>query len=83
MTIIPQAAKSLSDTLGEDLYPVGQHEDITLNDPLRSVGSSHVQNEDDEGRITLETAIPSDGGNLVQRQIPALARAITSVAASF
>ena len=37
-----------------------------------------VQSEDDEGRITLETAISSGGGNLSigQRQILALARAI-------
>lgn len=72
------------DTLRGDLDPFYQHEATTLNDPLRSVGSFHVQSEDDEGRITLETAIPSDGGNLGQCQILALAvRAIMSVAANF
>ena len=78
VTIIPQVPELLSDTLRGNLDPFGQHDDATLNDALRSAGLFSVQNEDDEGRITLETDISSGGGNLSigQRQILALARAI-------
>ena len=78
ITIIPQVPELLSDTLRGNLDPFGQHDDATLNEALRAAGLFSVQNEDDEGRITLETAISSGGGNLSigQRQILALARAI-------
>ena len=78
ITIIPQVPELLSDTLRANLDPFGQYDDATLNDALRSAGLFSVQSEDDEGRITLETAISSGGGNLSigQRQILALARAI-------
>ena len=78
ITIIPQIPELLSDTLRGNLDPFGQYDDATLNDALRSAGLFSVQSEDDEGRITLETAISSGGGNLSigQRQILALARAI-------
>ena len=78
ITIIPQVPELLSDTLRGNLDPFGHHDDATLNDALRSAGLFSVQNEDDEGRITLETAVSSGGGNLSigQRQILALARAI-------
>lgn len=78
ITIIPQVPELLSDTLRGNLDPFEQHDDATLNDALRAAGLFSVQSEDDEGRITLETAISSGGGNLSigQRQILALARAI-------
>ena len=78
ITIIPQVPELLSDTLRGNLDPFDQCDDATLNDALRSAGLFSVQGEDDEGRITLETAISSGGGNLSigQRQILALARAI-------
>ena len=78
ITIIPQVPELLSDTLRGNLDPFGQYDDATLNDALRAAGLFSVQSEDDEGRITLDTAISSGGGNLSigQRQILALARAI-------
>lgn len=78
ITIIPQVPELLSDTLRGNLDPFDQHDDATLNDALRAAGLFSVQSEDDEGRITLETAVSSGGGNLSigQRQILALARAI-------
>lgn len=78
ITIIPQVPELLSDTLRGNLDPFNQHDDVTLNDALRSAGLFSIQSEDDEGRITLDTAISSGGGNLSigQRQILALARAI-------
>lgn len=62
----------------ENLDPFDQHDDVTLNDALRSAGLFSIQNETDDGRITLETSIASGGSNLSvgQRQILALARAI-------
>ena len=78
ITIIPQVPELLSDTLRGNLDPFDQYDDATLNNALRAAGLFSVQGEDDEGRITLDTAISSGGGNLSigQRQILALARAI-------
>ena len=78
ITIIPQVPELLSDTLRGNLDPFDQCDDATLNDALRAAGLFSVQGEDDDGRITLDTAISSGGGNLSigQRQILALARAI-------
>ena len=78
ITIIPQVPELLSDTLRGNLDPFGQYDDAILNGALRAAGLFSVQSEDDEGRITLDTAISSGGGNLSigQRQILALARAI-------
>ena len=78
VTIIPQVPELLSDTLRGNLDPFGQHDDASLNDALQSAGLFSVQGKDDDGRITLDTAISSGGGNLSigQRQILALARAI-------
>jgi ABC-type uncharacterized transport system YnjBCD ATPase subunit len=49
-----------------------------LNDALRSAGLFALQEEMDEGPITLDSQIASAGGNLSvgQKQILALARAI-------
>ncbi|TFK19880.1 ATP-binding cassette transporter [Coprinopsis marcescibilis] len=79
ITIIPQVPELLSGTLRENLDPSNQHDDAVLNDALRSAGLFSLQEEGDEqGKITLDTAIASSGGNLSvgQRQIIALARAI-------
>ncbi|KAI0918391.1 hypothetical protein AcV5_002391 [Taiwanofungus camphoratus] len=78
ITIIPQVPELLSGSLRRNLDPFEQHDDAVLNDALRAAGLFSVQNETDEGRITLDSQIASGGGNLSvgQRQILALARAI-------
>lgn len=79
ITIIPQQPELLSGSLRQNLDPFDQCDDATLNDSLRAAGLFNLQDEMDEGRITLDTPISSGGGNLSlgQRQIIALARAIT------
>ncbi|KAH7069398.1 hypothetical protein BKA62DRAFT_836919 [Auriculariales sp. MPI-PUGE-AT-0066] len=79
ITIIPQQPELLSGTLRQNLDPFEQHDDAFLNDALRASGLFALQEESEEGRITLDTSISSGGGNLSlgQRQIIALARAIT------
>jgi ABC-type multidrug transport system fused ATPase/permease subunit len=49
-----------------------------LNGALRASGLFSLQDDEDEGRLTLDSQISSGGGNLSvgQRQILALARAI-------
>ncbi|KLO19974.1 P-loop containing nucleoside triphosphate hydrolase protein [Schizopora paradoxa] len=78
ITIIPQVPELISGTLRHNLDPFSEHDDATLNDALRAAGLFSLQNEMDEGRITLDSAIASGGTNLSvgQRQILALARAI-------
>lgn len=78
ITIIPQIPELLSGTLRKNLDPFDQYDDATLNAALRSAGLFSLQSEDDESRMTLESAIARGGGNLSvgQRQIIALARAI-------
>ena len=65
-------------TLRHNLDIFGQFDDATLNDALRAAGLFSLQSEDDDSRITLDSAIATGGGNLSvgQRQILALARAI-------
>jgi len=79
ITIIPQQPELLSGTLRQNLDPFDQQDDAFLNDALRSSGLFALQENSEEGRITLDTTIASGGGNLSlgQRQIIALARAIT------
>ncbi|EJD51853.1 ATP-binding cassette transporter [Auricularia subglabra TFB-10046 SS5] len=79
ITIIPQQPELLSGTLRQNLDPFEEYDDATLNDALRAAGLFRLQEESEEGRITLDTPISSGGGNLSlgQRQILALARAIT------
>jgi len=79
ITIIPQQPELLSGSLRLNLDPFEQHDDAYLNDALRASGLFKLQEESEEGRITLDTPISSGGGNLSlgQRQIIALARAIT------
>ncbi|KAH9854915.1 multidrug resistance-associated ABC transporter [Lenzites betulinus] len=78
ITIIPQVPELLSGTLRQNLDPFNQYDDAVLNDALRAAGLFSLQDETDEGRITLESPISSGGSNLSvgQRQILALARAI-------
>lgn len=61
-----------------NLDPFSEHDDAVLNDALRSAGLFSLQKDDDENKITLDSAIASGGTNLSvgQRQILALARAI-------
>ncbi len=68
----------LSGTLRQNLDPFTQDDDAVLNDALRAAGLFSLQDESDEGRITLDSPISSGGSNLSvgQRQILALARAI-------
>ncbi|KAF9007748.1 P-loop containing nucleoside triphosphate hydrolase protein [Hymenopellis radicata] len=78
ITIIPQMPELLSGSLRQNLDPFDQYDDASLNDALRAAGLFSLQDETEEGRITLDSTISSGGGNLSvgQRQIIALARAI-------
>ncbi|KAK7038087.1 multidrug resistance-associated ABC transporter protein [Favolaschia claudopus] len=78
ITIIPQQPELLSGSLRNNLDPFGQYDDLELNYALRAAGLNALQDEMEEGRITLDTAISSGGGNLSvgQRQIFALARSV-------
>jgi ABC-type multidrug transport system fused ATPase/permease subunit len=78
VTIIPQAPELLTGTLRKNLDMFGNHDDVELNDALRSAGLFTLQTEADESRLTLDSQIAAGGGNLSvgQRQIIALARAI-------
>jgi ABC-type multidrug transport system fused ATPase/permease subunit len=62
--------------LRANLDPFGQYDDIELNYALRAAGLFALQDEMDEGRITLDSTISTGGANLSvgQRQIFALAR---------
>ncbi|KAJ7213835.1 hypothetical protein GGX14DRAFT_444201 [Mycena pura] len=75
ITIIPQVPELLSGTLRMNLDPFGQIDDTELNNALRAAGLFALQNEMDEGKITLDSAVSSGGSNLSvgQRQIFALA----------
>ena len=68
----------MSGSLRQNLDPFEQYDDATLNDALRSAGLFSLQQDVEEGRITLDSQISSGGSNLSvgQRQILALARAI-------
>lgn len=68
----------MSGTLRKNLDMFGQHDDATLNNALRAAGLFALQADNEENRITLDSAISAGGSNLSvgQRQILALARAI-------
>lgn len=78
ITIIPQVPELLAGSLRQNLDPFDQYEDAILNDALRASGLNSLQNDMEDGKITLDTAVAAGGGNLSvgQRQIMALARAI-------
>ncbi|KAJ7465185.1 hypothetical protein FB451DRAFT_1488697 [Mycena latifolia] len=76
ITIIPQVPELLVGSLRSNLGE--QYDDATLNSALRAAGLSSLQEEMDEGQLTLDSEIAAGGSNLSvgQRQIIALARAI-------
>ncbi|KIJ48473.1 hypothetical protein M422DRAFT_247818 [Sphaerobolus stellatus SS14] len=78
ITIIPQIPELLSGTLRQNLDPFEHYDDAILNSALGSAGLFSLQPEDEESRMTLDSAISRGGGNLSvgQRQIIALARAM-------
>ncbi|KAJ7625348.1 hypothetical protein DFH06DRAFT_1273238 [Mycena polygramma] len=78
ITIIPQIPELLTGSLRNNLDLFEQYDDATLNNALQAAGLFALQNEMDEGKITLDSEISSGGNNLSvgQRQILALARAI-------
>ncbi|KAJ7119016.1 P-loop containing nucleoside triphosphate hydrolase protein [Mycena epipterygia] len=80
ITIIPQIPELLNGSLRMNLDPLGEHDDATLNDALRSAGLFTLQGATGgEGmQITLDTMLASGGANLSvgQRQILALGRAL-------
>ncbi|KAH7883936.1 hypothetical protein F5I97DRAFT_2075294 [Phlebopus sp. FC_14] len=78
VTIIPQIPELLSGTLRQNLDPFDQCDDAVLNDALRAAGLFTIQDDSDDGRLTLDSGIASGGSNLSvgQRQILALARAM-------
>ncbi|KAJ7495858.1 hypothetical protein B0H11DRAFT_2000914 [Mycena galericulata] len=78
ITIIPQVPELLVGSLRSNLDMFGQFDDVNLNDALRAAGLTSLQEEMDEGKLTLDSEISAGGTNLSvgQRQIIALARAI-------
>jgi ABC-type multidrug transport system fused ATPase/permease subunit len=64
----------LTGSLRKNLDLFEQYDDATLNSALRAAGLFALQNEMDEGKITLDSEISAGGGNLSvgQRQILAL-----------
>ncbi|KAG6849488.1 hypothetical protein H0H93_008015 [Arthromyces matolae] len=78
VTIIPQVPELLSGTLRRNLDPFDHLDDATLNAALRDAGLYTLQTEEDESRLSLDSAIARGGSNLSvgQRQIVALARAM-------
>ncbi|KAJ7645869.1 hypothetical protein B0H17DRAFT_1186847 [Mycena rosella] len=78
ITIIPQMPELLVGSLRSNLDIFDQFDDATLNNALRAAGLSSLQDDMDEGKLTLDSEIAGGGSNLSvgQRQIIALARAI-------
>ncbi|KAG8799885.1 hypothetical protein FRC16_004195 [Serendipita sp. 398] len=78
ITIIPQQPELLSGSVRDNLDPFGEYDDAVLNDALRASGLNHVQAEEADEMITLDSSVSSGGSNfsLGQRQILSLARAI-------
>ncbi|KAJ7481603.1 hypothetical protein FB451DRAFT_1030640 [Mycena latifolia] len=76
ITMIPQVPELLVGTLRSNLGE--EYDDAALNNALRAAGLMSLQEEMDEGKLTLDTEIAAGGSNLSvgQRQIIALARAI-------
>ncbi|KAJ7773843.1 hypothetical protein B0H16DRAFT_1510188 [Mycena metata] len=74
VTIIPQTPELLVGSLRANLDIGGQFEDAVLNDALRAAGLSALQEEAEEGKLTLDSEISAGGNNLSvgQRQIIAL-----------
>jgi ABC-type multidrug transport system fused ATPase/permease subunit len=60
---------------------LGQFDDAVLNDALRSAGLSALQDEMEDGKLTLDSEIAAGGNNLSvgERQIIALGKLITEI----
>ncbi|KAF7368881.1 ATP-binding cassette transporter [Mycena venus] len=78
ITVIPQVPELVAGSLRSNLDPFGQLDDAVLNDALRAAGLSALQEELEDGKLTLDSEIAAGGSNLSvgQRQIIALGRAI-------
>ncbi|KAJ6521925.1 P-loop containing nucleoside triphosphate hydrolase protein [Mycena vulgaris] len=78
ITVIPQAPELLVGSLRSNLDIFDQFDDASLNNALRAAGLTSLQEDMDEGKLSLDTEIAAGGSNLSvgQRQIIALARAI-------
>ncbi|KAF7324829.1 ATP-binding cassette transporter [Mycena kentingensis (nom. inval.)] len=80
ITIIPQSPELLAGSLRSNVDILGQLDDATLNNALRSAGLMALQEDMEEGsaKLTLDSEISAGGSNVSvgQRQIIALARAI-------
>lgn len=68
----------LSGTLRDNLDPFQEYDDSRLYDALRSAGLFSLQEDMEDGQLTLDSPVSSGGSNLSvgTRQILALARAI-------
>lgn len=78
ISIIPQSPELLAGTLRENLDPLGEHDDVVLNDALNQAGFSHLKlDELTRINVGLDTMVEGGGVNFShgQRQIIALARA--------
>ncbi|KAJ7600411.1 multidrug resistance-associated ABC transporter [Mycena floridula] len=77
IALIPQSPELLASTLRENLDPFSMYDDAVLNNALRSAGLFSLQ----DGRISLDTPIASEGNSLSlgECQIIALARAIVKL----
>lgn len=64
----------LTGSLRSNLDPFVQLDDAVLNDALRAAGLSALQEEMEDGKLTLDSEISAGGNNLSvgQRQIIAL-----------
>ncbi|KAF7377873.1 ATP-binding cassette transporter [Mycena sanguinolenta] len=78
VTIIPQIPELLTGSLRYNLDPFAESDDAVLNNALRAAGLSALQEDMEDGKLTLDSEISAGGKNLSvgQRQIIALARAI-------
>ncbi|KAJ6589849.1 P-loop containing nucleoside triphosphate hydrolase protein [Mycena vulgaris] len=74
ITIIPQVPELLVGSLRSNLDIFDQYDDATLNNALRAAGLTSLQEDMDEGKLSLDTEIAAGGSNLSvgQRQIIAL-----------
>ncbi|KAK7048418.1 ATP-binding cassette transporter [Favolaschia claudopus] len=74
VTIIPQVPELVAGSLRSNLDTLGEMDDAFLIDALRSAGLSALQDDMEEGKLTLDSEISAGGSNLSvgQRQIIAL-----------
>ncbi|KAG8877449.1 hypothetical protein FRB98_006683 [Tulasnella sp. 332] len=63
ITIISQKPELMSGTLRQNLDPFEEHDDATLNSCLQSSGFFSLQEDDEEGKIGLDSNVTSGGMN--------------------